>query len=130
MRMRNMSTPSRKFKLWFKNIKARPNSTQEIENWLKFACKTMSLRGDQDQQKIVYTITNRYRKSTYKKLSTANAWKVFKMVNHKQENFKREKAKIHTLLSRLEQQTARPNIVIKKTRTRTINRIGSQHADT
>ncbi len=111
-------------------MKAKENSKEEILNWLKYACKTMSMRGDQDQQKIVYTITNRYRRSEYKKLSSANAWKVFKMVNHKQENFRREKQKIHRLLNQLEQQTNKPNVVIKKTRTRTINRVGGSNANT
>lgn len=112
-------------------MRTRDNSKVEIENWLRYACKTMSMRGDQDQQKIVYTITNRYRNSEYKRLSSSNAWKVFKLVNHKQENFKREKARIHRLLNQLEQQTNKPNVVIKKTRTRTINRMGSNNnADT
>lgn len=129
--MRNMTKPSRRFRSWWKFMRTRDNSKVEIENWLRYACKTMSLRGDQDQQKIVYTITNRYRNSEYKRLSSSNAWKVFKLVNHKQENFKREKARIHRLLNQLEQQTNKPNVVIKKTRTRTINRMGSNNnADT
>lgn len=129
--MRSMSKPSRKFKIWWKYMKSRPDSKTEIENWLKYACKTMSMRGDQDQQKIVYTITNRYRKSEYKQLSSANAWKVFKMVNHKQENFRREKEKIHRLLQQLEQQANKPNVVIKKTRRRSVKLMGSNtHADT
>ena len=80
----------------------------------------MSLRGDHDQQKIVYTITNRYRRSEYKRLSTANAWKVFKMVNHKQENFRREKAKIYRLLNQLEHQAHKPSTFTQRTRTRKI----------
>ncbi len=130
MRMRNMTKPSKKFRAWFKYMKAQDNSKEEIENWLRYACKTMAMRGDQDQQKIVYTISTRYRKSLYKKLSSSNAWKVFKLVNHKQENFKREKAKIHKLLNTLEQRANKPNVVIKKTKHRTINRLGGSHVDT
>lgn len=118
--MRNMSKPSRRFKSWWRYMKTRDNSKYEIEQWLRFACKTMSLRGDQDQQKIVYTITNRFRRSEYKKLSTQNAWKVFKMVNHKQVNFKREKEKIYRLLNQLEHQAHKPSTFTRKTKTRKI----------
>lgn len=120
MRMRDMTSPSRRFKHWWKFMKAKDNSKEEIEKWLKYACKTMSMRGDQDQQKIVYTITNRYRRSEYKKLSSSNAWKVYKLVNHKQENFKREKAKIHRLLNQLEHQAHKPSTFTQRTKTRKI----------
>ncbi len=120
MRMRDMTSPSRRFKIWWKYMKSKENSAEEIENWLKFACKTMAMRGDQDQQRVVYTIATRFRRSTYKRLSSTNAWKVYKMVNHKQENFKREKAKIHRLLNQLEHQANKPSTFTQRTKTRKI----------
>lgn len=98
-------------KLWLQ-IKS---DQQEIYNYLNYAGKTVAIRGDIDQQKVVFTIRNRFNNSKYKQITKANAWIVFQIVNKQQQNFRKEKERIYRLLNQLEHQAKRPNVVVKKT---------------
>lgn len=87
-----MLTETKRFKKWWKGIQRHDTYRREeiVEKWLFYACKTVAIRGNQDQQQVVYTINNRFRASKYKKLSRINALKVYLIVNQKQENYRRQ----------------------------------------
>lgn len=93
-----------KFNLWWRGINSHPEPkrTEIIENWLKYACKTVAIRCDSDQQRVVYTIANRYRNSTYKRLTRKNARRVFAIINSKQQAHRRQLQEIRDLKARLE----------------------------
>ena len=123
-----MSTRTQTFAHWWRNIKAKPEEQQKIifEKWLYYSCKTIANRGDQNQAKVVYTIATRYNKSKYKKMSKANARKVYRIVNNKQAAHKRQlteiielKEQIFQLQSQLANIARNPSqtkITTKKTR--------------
>lgn len=76
---------SGKFKTWWNGMNKASGQTKidNFHKWLSLACRTVALRGDQNQQRVVYTITNRFRNSEYKKLSRENALRVYRIVNTK-----------------------------------------------
>ena len=82
-----------KFKRWWKGINKHPPHRQQeiLEKWLKYACKTVALRGDQDEQQVVYATYNRYTNSQFKKLKRWQAHSVFRIVNQRMENYKRQR---------------------------------------
>lgn len=92
---------TKRFNRWWTKVNASRKKYDEISNWLLYAKKTVSTRCDQDQQKLVYTISNRFHRSTYKRLTKANAWKIYVIVNKKQLAFRAEKARVHEMLDRL-----------------------------
>lgn len=106
------TTYTKAFRIYWDKIKYNP---KEIYNFLNYAGKTVAIRGDIDQQKLVYTVRNRFNNSKHKKITKTNAWRVYAIVNQQQQNFRKEKAQIHKLLNRLEHQANRPNVVVKKT---------------
>lgn len=110
--MRNKRSYTRAFNIHWDKIKGSP---EELYNFLNYAGKTVAIRGDIDQQKVVFTIRNRFNNSKYKKLTKSNAWKVYSIVNKQQQNFRKEKERIYKLLNQLEHQAKRPNVVVKKT---------------
>ena len=110
-----------KFKDWWNKMR-KPSAEKQNENfhkWLSFACRTVALRGDMHQQRVVYTIFQRYHKSKYRKLSRANAQKVWKIINQKTENLPaapRKQERNHP---------PTPVVITKKRITRTIASAGS-----
>lgn len=92
------------FTQWWKNIKKKDSETQKdiFGRWLHYACKTAALRGDKDQQRVVYTIATRFKHSEYKKISKDNAYRVFKIINQKQHAHKMQANKIKELEAQLE----------------------------
>lgn len=73
------------FNSWWASMN-RPSREQKDTNfhrWLKFACKTVAHRGDHDQQRVVYTIFNRYDKSEHRRISRQNAQRVYRIINTK-----------------------------------------------
>ena len=87
-----MLTETKRFKKWWMGLQRHPAERRQdiIGKWLFYACKTVAIRGNQDQQKVVYTINNRYRNSDYKRMSRADALRVFLIVNQKQEEHRRQ----------------------------------------
>jgi len=79
---------SGKFKSWWEKMNRAPRERRvnNFHKWLSLACRTVALRGNQDQQKVVYTIFNRYDKSKYRKLSRENARTVYRIINNKLDN--------------------------------------------
>lgn len=108
-----MKTKKMKFPKWWKTIKnkSKEEQTEIFSNWLRFACKTVSLRGDANEQALVYTVSNRFHKSTWKHLSKANAQKVFRIVNNKQGAHKRAMAEIKELKQQVKRLMAQPSDV-------------------
>lgn len=84
---------TRKFKKWWQRMLAldAERRAHEMERWLYYAGKTAAFRGDQNQQRVIYTIHNRFKNSTYKHLTKANAWRVWAIVNQKQTVYRRVK---------------------------------------
>lgn len=72
------------FRFWWAGIRKHAKSDRRriITNWLKLAAVTVALRGDQDQQRVVYAIRKRDMNSQYP-LSKQNAKRVFQIVNAK-----------------------------------------------
>ena len=81
----------RDFSGWWSGIRKHPAPKQReiLEQWLKYACKTVALRGDMEQQAVVYTINKRFKNSQYG-LQRYNAKRVFNIVNAKQNKYKEE----------------------------------------
>jgi hypothetical protein len=112
---------TKRFNRWWTKVNASHKKYDEISNWLMYAKKTVSTRCDQDQQKLVYTISNRFHRSTYKRLTKANAYKIYAIINKKQLAFRQEKARVHEMLDRLKDVSgaiktpvARKNVLVKK----------------
>ena len=91
--MAKTSLGTKKFRRWWKGINSHESTKRKeiIRKWLKYACRTVSLRGDQDQQRVVYTTYNRYCQSQYKVLRKWQALTVYRIVNQQQENFRKQK---------------------------------------
>lgn len=118
---------TKRFNKWWKYSQAHQDKTKIVDDWLRFASKTVALRGSTDQQRLVYTIHNRFKNSTYKQIAKKQAFKVWMIIHRKQQNFKAERARIRQLLDYLEgrAKTTKPNIVRKRKRTRKIITGGS-----
>ena len=122
---------SRKFNRMWRQIKTSDDPAQAIDHFLNYSGKTVAIRGDRDQQKVVFTIRNRFKNSQYKKITKQNAWRVYSIVNKQQENFRIEKMRIKRLLAYLEEQAKpKPSVVIKKNRVRRIITNGKHTNDT
>ena len=106
-----MRTPG-KFQRWWRVHQRSENLRLASDRWLAYACKTVAYRGDHNQQRIVYTIAKRFRKSEWPRLTESNAKKIFQIVNKKQQAHRREAG-----LSTTPTHTARPVIrrTVKKT---------------
>jgi hypothetical protein len=82
---------TRGFRRWWSGIKRQSPDRQRqlLLNWLKYACKTVALRGDQHQQRVVYACYQRYTNSEFAYLSRDNAQRVYQIVNQHQENYRK-----------------------------------------
>jgi hypothetical protein len=102
---------TRKFKKWWKRILSLSAEERalQMERWLYYAGKTAAFRGDQNQQRVIYTIHGRFKNSTYKRLTKANAWRVWSIINQKQTVYRRIKQDQNTQPAR-----RTPEVVIKK----------------
>lgn len=112
-----------KFNQWWTGIKTHPVERQQeiITQWLKYAEKTVALRGDQDQQRVVYTIRNRWRNSKWPRLTRENARRVYRIVNNKQLEYKRTQKRITELERALEAKTdIKSAVIIKRNRSKKI----------
>ena len=107
-----------KFQRWWKYMNSDDLSRdrREMIKWLKYGSKTVSLRGDHNQQKLVYTIAHRHYHSKYR-ISRSNALKVFTIVNEKQDMYKRVKQQYTE--EQVRRQPRQP-VVVKTIRKRTI----------
>lgn len=107
-----MKTPlgTRKFRRWWKYINKHERAERQemLRLWLRYACKTVSIRGDQDQQQIVYTTNNRFLNSKYKTLRKWQALTVWRIVNQHQQN--------HRASLRKTTNTKKPVVIVKKRR--------------
>ena len=86
----NKNTRKRSFAAWWDYMRKHPNAAEQMQQWLYYGRKTVALRGDMHQQRVVYTIYKRFKNSTYKTISRANAKRVFDIVNKKQQEHKRK----------------------------------------
>ena len=105
-----------RFNQWWTGIKTHTPERQHeiIGQWLKYAEKTVAMRGDQDQQRVVYTIRRRWKNSQWPRLSRENAKRVFRIVNNKQLEYKRTQRKIAELERALAAKTDNKSAVIIK----------------
>ena len=106
-----MRTPlgTKKFRRWWAGINSHESQKRKeiLRLWLRYACKTVSIKGDQDQQKIVYTTNNRFLNSKYRTLRKWQALTVWRIVNQHQENHRRIKRPQQT-------QHKKPVVIVKK----------------
>jgi hypothetical protein len=104
------------FNRWWRGINIHPTQKRQeiLTNWLKYACKTVAIRGDQDQQRVVYTIAKRYNNSTYKQLTRTNALKVYTIVNDKQAAHKKLLKQLKELRAQVGQVNMRETKTIEK----------------
>ena len=103
---------TRKFQKWWASVNKQPRE-QRIEiigRWLRYACKTVALRGDQNQQKIVYTVNSRYKNSNFKRITKKNAWLIWSVVNQKQSIYK----SIVKQQQQPQRERVAPTIIVKK----------------
>jgi len=86
------------FKHWWRGMNRHPYKDRKklILKWMRFASKTVAMRGDQDQQKVVYTIYNRSFRSKYE-IPRYNAKRVYDIVNAKQNKHREETAKLQAM---------------------------------
>ena len=112
---------TRRFRVWWANINRHPHLKKQdiIYNWLKYAQKTVVMRGNQDQQKVVFATYHRFKKSQHKNIRRWQALKVWNIVNQKQENFKRVRAEAMAQGVR-DYKSGRGNLVVIKKRSRRI----------
>lgn len=104
------------FSRWWQAMNRAPQHRRDenFHRWLTFACKTVAHRGDQNQQRVVYTIQHRYHNSEYRKISRANAQRVWKIINTKTDKPVNPQPK--TVVS-----NTRPEVqIVRKVRRRTI----------
>jgi hypothetical protein len=83
------------FRNWWKGMNRHPYKDRKkmILKWMRFASKTVAMRGDQNQQKVVYTIYNRAFHSKYE-VPRYNCKRVYDIVNAKQNKHREETAKL------------------------------------
>lgn len=113
----------RKFNIWWKAIRSkdRDERVATLGRWLNYATRTASLSHDPDVQRLIYAIRDRFHKSKYKKLTRANAQKVFFLTNQHQKNYKRFAKQREALEARIrELESSRPQVQRRRI-TRTIH---------
>lgn len=110
---------STNFSSWWRGLKKHSRSKRRtlITQWLKLAAVTVALRGDQDQQRVVYAIRKRDMNSKYP-LSKTNARRVFDIVNAKMNMYKNQ-----TYKQKPKQDKTYPEVkIIRRRTTKTIAR--------
>ena len=87
-----MKRTPKSFRQWWAGIQShkRDKRKEITDRWLYYATKTVSMRGNHDEQLVVFTIWNRYSKSKWD-IPMYNARIVYDIVNQKQLAFKRNK---------------------------------------
>ena len=85
---------TRKFSAWWAGLNTKPTAERRdiIKRWMYYATKTVSCRGNQDQQLVVHTIVNRYSKSKWD-IPMVQAKVVYDIINKKQQAYHKELAK-------------------------------------
>jgi len=80
-----------RFETWWRRMRSAPRDRQNenFHRWLNFACKTVAHRGEQNQQRLVYTVFNRYDRSEYRRLSKRDARRVYMIINNKTDDLPR-----------------------------------------
>lgn len=103
------------FRHWWKGMNRHPYRDRKklILKWMRFATKTVAMRGDQDQQKVVYTIYNRAFRSKYE-IPKYNVKRVYDIVNAKQNKHREEMTKLQAMRDALLKESP----VLRKTVTR------------
>ena len=86
------------FASWYQGMTNRPYADRKklILKWMRMATKTVAMRGDQDQQKVVYTIYNRSFRSRYE-IPKYNVRRVYQIVNAKQNKYREEMRKLEAM---------------------------------
>ena len=86
------------FASWYAGMTNRPYSDRKklILKWMRMATKTVAMRGDQDQQRVVYTIYNRSFRSRYE-IPKYNVRRVYQIVNAKQNKYREEMRKLEAM---------------------------------
>ena len=86
------------FDNWYQGMMSKPYSERKklVLKWMRMASKTVAMRGDQDQQKVVYTIYNRSFRSKYE-IPKYNIKRVYKIVNAKQNKYREEMRKLEAM---------------------------------
>jgi uncharacterized protein YlxW (UPF0749 family) len=103
--MKHQQPQHKKFSQWWRNIRSL---TPELRNttlmrWLNYATRTAGLCHTSDVQQVIYTIRDRYVNSKYKRITRANAFRVYNLVNQHQQNYKRLKQERDLLVERTKQ---------------------------
>ena len=106
---------SQNFRNWWAGIRSHETVKQReiIRNWLKYARLTVSMRGDNTQQKIVYTIADRHKNSQYG-LARKEYKRVYNIVNKKQINYKEEQRRLIQLKEEIKRLSPAVKVVRKK----------------
>ena len=114
------------FRNWWRGINRHDTKRKQhiLSQWLKYSCKTIALRGDVDQQAVVYTIANRFNNSEYKKISRANAKRVYDICNKKQQKYREEIAQLKRMRENISH-NVKHNIPVEIKRTRSTRKIVS-----
>ena len=121
----------RQFERWWRGIRRKPQDlrTQALTRWLNYATRTAGLCHDQEVQRVVYTIRDRFVNSKYKRITRANAERVYYLVNQHQKNYKansQERDRLRAEIKRLQAQLKGNNsVVVRKNRRKTIIRDGN-----
>ena len=86
------------FDSWYKGMMSKPYSDRKklVLKWMRMATKTVAMRGDQAQQRVVYTIYNRSFRSKYE-IPKYNIKRVYKIVNAKQNKYREEMRKLEAM---------------------------------
>ena len=86
-----MKRTPKSFGKWWTGLRSHPRAKRKeiTDKWLYYATKTASMRGNQDEQLVVFTIWNRYSRSRYD-ISKWAAKIVYDIVNQKQAAYKRQ----------------------------------------
>ena len=86
------------FDSWYKGMMSKPYSDRKklVLKWMRMATKTVAMRGDQAQQRVVYTIYNRSFRSRYE-IPKYNIKRVYKIVNAKQNKYREEMRKLEAM---------------------------------
>ena len=103
------------FDSWYKGMTNRPYAERKklILKWMRMASKTVAMRGDQDQQKVVYTIYNRSFRSKYE-IPKYNIKRVHQIVNAKQNKYREERRKLEAMKQSLLEQAPILRKTVKK----------------
>ena len=103
------------FDNWYQGMMSKPYSERKklVLKWMRMASKTVAMRGDQDQQKVVYTIYNRSFRSKYD-IPKYNIERVYQIVNAKQNKYREEMRKLEAMKQSLLEQAPILRKTVKK----------------